>query len=445
MRARGWDVARRVGRTGADGRIVLARAADERLDVTVFLSAPQALSRTLVGHLEATTGGEIRLAPKHQELAIRAMDGDGPAARLLVTAGPEGWPLGFTDAGGRWTGSDPWLGNAQLGEARSEAGLVLVAADGRRWFGGAPESPTVAQLPAAPGISGRVLEAGSRRPLAGAIVWYGHDPGAYTLSDAEGRYRIPAAAGESFWVQAEAAGHLPRYVRLGPEQLAAGRAPSMALPLSTAVRGKITDGRDRPLAGAVVDAVVQGRRLFFSSDAADARASSTGDGTFRLTGIEPGRTYQVRASLPGYATSVIEVPPSGLAAGAPDLKLVLTSARGRLRSRPGRRKPTDPEGRGHLPRRQPTAAAFALSQRDRRRRAGSQPVPHRSARALRARPGAGGRDRPYGLREGLRAPNREGDRGASRPASLRPATFRPWHPRAGPRVHAGGPGRRFPR
>lgn len=82
------------------------------------------------------------------------------------------------------------------------------------------------------------------------------------------------------------------------------------------LRGRVIDGRGRPVPGAAVSAYVnggmdlsQGIALAMATTALDNplpsdEATTETDGTFQLAALTPGRPYEIKAKSPGYALSV---------------------------------------------------------------------------------------------------------------------------------------------
>ncbi len=146
------------------------------------------------------------------------------------------WPAGLTDSEGR-------LSLQTLGEEALR--MRLTSADGR-WAvanlpggnGGVPcSSPMRHRRP------DRCRRDATGQPLAGALVWTGADPGAFSLTNAEGSYRIPVPQGSSFWVEARAGAPLAPGDVAGPENEQRASADSPSAP-ARRNRGK-GDRRER--------------------------------------------------------------------------------------------------------------------------------------------------------------------------------------------------------
>ena len=323
----GWSPAVRLLSTDREGRAVLPRAGSEALDVSLIGADGRIEIRR--GVLERTV--QLRL-PAATAFASRqiltAEPGGQNLAEVIVHAGELAWPVGTTDG----TGSLALLARRGL-----ETPLLLVAADGRERAvrlaideaaPGEARAPTRFQFPDPVTVRGTVRDLESRRPLAGAVVWPGPDPGATVLTDAEGRFHLVAPRVEGFWLQAEAAGHLARRLRITSEHLGAGRGPRFELPAAARVAGRVFDTEGRPIAGVLLAAMAQ-RPVepapAFRFDPAAGRASSGDRGTFEIGGLEAGERYVLSASRPGYARGRVELTaPELFAAG---LEIVLRPQR----------------------------------------------------------------------------------------------------------------------
>ena len=321
-RDRGWKVELRLGRTDGDGRLTLPRLAGEKLEVTVLAPglAPQSRSR-----LE---GGEVRLAAPAAQRRIEVRDPRGePLAGVLARIGELRLPAGLSGPDGRLAlpssldGSLQVQLSSQRGQRRFES-LPAVAGD-------AP-GPWIVELAEPIALAGRVIDAASRRPLRGALVWSSAAPASFARSDAQGRYRLILPADQRrFWLQAEAAGRLPQAIPIEREHLVARRAPTLALAPWTALHGEVVDSLGRPLPGAALEAVAErrGRRPFRRPDPADGRAVSGQEGRFELAGLAAGESYVLRAARAGFSAATVRaVAPAGRR-NATRIRLQLAPAR----------------------------------------------------------------------------------------------------------------------
>ncbi len=295
--ARGWQADVRLGRGGA-GDVYLARARGEPLDL--HLLRPGRLPRTI----PAPDSGKARLSgegsPSQGRQWIEVADPLGERLAGVVVANADlGWPLGRT-------GED---GDLSLDGVESlPLSLVLLAADGSsatvelQPAVGDGDGPVRLILPPAQSAAGRVVDRRDSRPVAGALVWPGHDPGGFDLTDAEGRYKFPAPADKRFWLQAEAAGYLPRIGGIGTDVLELIAASELA--------GEVADTGGRPLSGVQLSAEVarSGKHpRALRLDAAVTRSLSDGQGRFLLRGLAAGGSYQLTVAKPGFVTVKVPV------------------------------------------------------------------------------------------------------------------------------------------
>lgn len=325
----GWTVRPRFAAAGADGRLTLPRAGGERLRVTLLATGGV---RTEKAGIEGA--GSVVLDADAADAAGTA----GDASRVLEVRSAEGRPVagvqvrldglpvpaGATDDQGRLSLALP---------ARGPLKIRLLAADGRRHNtlmereGAGGPSVAVASLPASAILSGRVLDSVTRKPLPGALVWSTVDPGAFSVADAAGRYRVVPAVGERSRLQAEAAGHLPLVHRFDWRPGSPLRAPALALDPAVAVAGQVVDSQGKPAPGVLVQAVLRSglRQRQYSRTGTAERATSTGtDGRFRLDKLLAGETWEVRALRPGFAAARLTLP---ALRSRSDLRLVLEKGR----------------------------------------------------------------------------------------------------------------------
>ena len=187
-----------------------------------------------------------------------------------------------------------------------------------------------------PILTGRVLDAASGKPLAGAQVSPANDPGRTVTTDEAGRFQLVAPASRRLALGVRAAGFLPRRVTLGPAQLKTGRVPTVALEPAARLHGRVVDGTGRGLPEAVVVAVPAADltyRQFAPTDPVAGRAASGADGSFTLDPLRPGAAFEVRASRPGFfpAAATAAAPPAGAPGRALSLALLpVRPLRGRV-------------------------------------------------------------------------------------------------------------------
>ena len=313
----GWRTDFRIGRTGADGSLSLPRRRGERLNVSVF--PPEGVEETR----REIEGGSIAVTARggaFRSLRVVMPRGE-PLGGVLVRTGDLSWPVGLTDAEGR----------LRIPRRQGEpTRLRIVAQDGRQRViempaPGPSDPEMVVELAEPVAISGRVLAQASSKPLAGALIQVSADPGAFLLTDEDGRYRLIAADPEGFQLQALVPGYLPRSVRVTRAHVLSGRAPALALTPTRALRGQVMDAQGAPLAGVALAAVPEiGPGL---PEAATDRGSSDAAGRFELRRMRAGRGYELRAVRPGYLPAAVQAVAPDPSREAPPLKIVLTPAR----------------------------------------------------------------------------------------------------------------------
>ncbi|HEX5717361.1 MAG TPA: carboxypeptidase regulatory-like domain-containing protein, partial [Thermoanaerobaculia bacterium] len=269
------------------------RAEGERLQVSVFLPGrPEVVQPDF-------QEGAIRIERAREvSVTLQAVTPDGsPIEGLLLRAGDQAWPVGLTAADG----------TVRLPVREGEtARLRLIAADGRQHvfsLAGREGGTKIVKLPPDSPVAGKVLDAGSGRGLADAVLWLDTDPALAFRTDREGRYTVTGPSKGRLQLEVRAAGFLPRQLALFAKDLASGRAPTVALERAASVRGSVLGPRGKPLPGASVTAVhasARSPRTFSRLDPIADRAASGPSGGFELRQLRAGEEYELRVALPGF-------------------------------------------------------------------------------------------------------------------------------------------------
>lgn len=196
-------------------------------------------------------------------------------------------------------------------------------AEARPW----PSRPRPVEAPAAPerpkAVTGRVTDALTRKPIAGALVWSGLPPERPPVrTGADGTFRLPVPPGGTPWIGVAAPGY-----QLPDRQPARTGPVAVALQPATTVRGQVVDSSGAPIAGAVVHIQPGPSRVRSLSSLAFMPIFKTrSDGSFSFADLVPGGTYKLFAKHPGHGLTEVQVrtPPAG---GKPSLleRIVLGS------------------------------------------------------------------------------------------------------------------------
>ena len=299
-----WTPAERCGTTAEDGRVVLSRGREER-PVLAVADPRFAAGVFEVGEASEETPVTLRLAAARVvALTVRGPDGK-PATGVAawIGAGAPG-ASGVSNLSGTAGLSDP---AGRLDVAVPAAGTeVELAGDGGLWgravfFPGEAEPRTVVLAPPR-WATGRVLDATSRRPLAGALVWTEE---AAVRTGADGTFRLAAGRRRDLAIAAVAADHGRRTLVLPQEDgsvtlalppagtlvesgnLERRRRQPAAAASARVLTGRVVGPEGRPVAGAWVEA------------ARSQEAETDGDGRFRFAGLPPGATISLLARAPG--------------------------------------------------------------------------------------------------------------------------------------------------
>jgi protocatechuate 3,4-dioxygenase beta subunit len=315
--SRRWRLADRSGISGPDGKVTLPRSPGEAPVLT-------ALSPRFLGqHMAAASPGPaavFRLLPR-PTAKLEARDaGDRPVAGALIrwrshpvaVTGPrgrveiapaEGDPFDLESAGGGWARVAPKPGSQVL---------------------------PVRLLPRRR-ITGKVLDAVSRAPLRGAMVWAGRPPVApVAFSSAGGAFQLDAPPRE---VQLE--GAAPGFFLDKPPTAPPGVAAPVLLTLTpaAAISGLVVDAAGQPVATAQVGL---DSRLPPYVDGGTIRTGP--DGRFRLTGLHPDSAYGLVAAREGRAVTKATVRTAPAGRSTPPVRIVMapgTTLSGRVAGEDG--------------------------------------------------------------------------------------------------------------
>ncbi len=297
-----WRIPPRGGRSGADGKLRLPRGESER--VIVSASHPGLLHAERGGN----SGSAARLALPAgvaRRVEVRSAAGE-PLAGVMLAVGDRLHPLGLTDDRGRL--------DLRIERARPVS-AALLAADGRElatrldpraWDEKQPDAPLAIVLPDRLAVSGRLVDARSRRSIAGGVVWDERKPRDGFVTDDHGGFVVAGPA----HARLELSGAAPGYLRSQPieVQLADDGRPGPTLPLepAAAIEGKVVDPDGEPVPGAALELEVRrpesGRmRIEIGRQALTPRAVSGPGGAFRLGPVDPGESYVVKVLAAGFA------------------------------------------------------------------------------------------------------------------------------------------------
>ncbi|HEY0783333.1 MAG TPA: carboxypeptidase-like regulatory domain-containing protein [Thermoanaerobaculia bacterium] len=283
-----WRPEPRSAVAGLDGQVLLARFADEALQVWAT-GAGKAVREALAEDVPLLVI-RLRKAPSRR-LHLRG-GGDAPPPGAVARDPRSGFVLGRWAPGERWASISRGVGTA----------LQLEIADGRR-VSVAHRSPA-ANLPRPALRSGKVLDDG-RQPVAGAWVWPQGEPGLAVRSDARGVYRLEQSTLQD-GLAAGAAGFLPVLIPLPSLpcvhlQPATCDLPSLFLPTAAAIAGTVVDEQGSPVGGATASITLL-KHIAVGGQPRPAWTSAAGE--LRLGGLVPGMPYEVTVRHPGFAPAI---------------------------------------------------------------------------------------------------------------------------------------------
>jgi protocatechuate 3,4-dioxygenase beta subunit len=285
-----WRAAERSAVTDAEGRAVFRRAESEALTLVITTPGRYATASTNPTGASQT----VRFpAQKTRTVEFRGANGK-PAGGALVRLARRGWPYGLTGEDGRIPLPVPLKDEIGLFAEdsrglRIEVVMTVEAGEGTDVHGVALKTPTPA--------AGRVLEASSREPVAGALVWNGGIGGmAWARTGSGGTFEIRAPSGDRGRIEAAAAGHTRALVRW---QRDANEPITFLLGPGAPISGQVIDEAGKPVAGARIATVSNPAEYRYGIE--DKQAWSGPDGRFVLRGLPAARVHALKAEKQGFA------------------------------------------------------------------------------------------------------------------------------------------------
>ena len=326
---------RAVARTDVEG---LARFSLPTADANVFVAAPGFEVRASM--VEGRDLFELR---PDAGVTLRVLDSSGtPVSRAVIRVAESiAVPLALTDE----------HGEATVGLNQGEAIPFQVETEDRSFGRTQPielpgddsARPHVVEVQVTPAVafSGRVVDAGTGRPVEGAAVWLGGRPGDHGWSGPGGVFDLSTRPRiRELHLSAAAVDYRTRTLSIPVERLASRGAFSIALTPVARITGAVTDFTGNPVADArvLVDRVDPrnpGTSLgttgtsyeWRSSYGRDHQAISDVDGTFRLTGIDRGVAHRITVEAPGFVGTSADLPAVGQGGAPEPLQIVLSRGR----------------------------------------------------------------------------------------------------------------------
>lgn len=282
-----WRADERSAVTDAEGRAVFPRAEGEALNLIVTTPGRYATASTGTRGASET----VRFpAPRSRTIEIRGPN-NKPAAGALVRLALRGWPYGLTGEDGRIALPVPEKEEVGLvaEDARGlriEIVMTAEAAEGTDVPVVSLRSPTLA--------TGRVVEASTREPVPGALVWNGGT--AWTHTGAGGTFELRAPSGNRGRIEGTAPGHTRDQQRWQRDE----NVPvTITLERAAAISGQVVDEAGKPLEGAEVTTVANSEDMRRSPGMWSVRSGP--DGRFALRQLPAGRPHSLKAMLEGFA------------------------------------------------------------------------------------------------------------------------------------------------
>ena len=308
----GWGVDDRRAVTDSEGRATFPRAAGEALTLTITTPGRYSVAST------GTSGSEQTVSfpkPGSRVVELRSPAGK-PAVGVLVRIGRRAWPYGLAGEDGRIALPVPQEGEvvAVAEDAKGQRIEIVMTVEA----GEGTDVPVVA-LRSPTTVRGRVLDAASRQPLAGAVVWSGGT--AWVRSDPRGGFELRAPSGDRGRVEAQAPGrvrHRRRWTRDDNQPL------TFALEAAHTLAGQVVDEAGRPVAGAELTLAPVPEQSMADLDPGTFSAVSGPDGRFRFAGLPRGRFQGLWVDHSGFVETHV---PGVEAPAATPVRIQLVEAR----------------------------------------------------------------------------------------------------------------------
>lgn len=287
----------------------------------VLLSAP---GFRLRGGRVGGSGGSFELVPS-AAVTVRVLDPEGrPFPGALVAVGrSQEIPLALTNDRGEAT--------VGLAGRQSLVYKAIVADNSVGWAaplgpevgaGGAPRTVEIELEPPAE-IAGRITDAVTGRPVAGAAVW--NRPGEQTRSGRTGAFVLRAWLHRSRAQLGIAAdGYQPTTAMVKAERLRPGIGADIVVSPSAPLRGEVLDASMSPVAGAWLRIEPLAGSGGSSIGLGGWEAISAFDGSFLIAGATSGYAYRLHVEAAGYASTTLAVPAVPEGQEREDVRVVLT-------------------------------------------------------------------------------------------------------------------------
>jgi len=292
-----WSNPDRIGTSGEDGTVRLPRGERERLRLVAFRE-----DRSIARRRGVLGSGATLKLPTGRERELRVTGADGQAsANALVVLAEDAVPLGRTDDKGLLR-----LTLSKSGEKIEVARNGLALWSGEVGPAPGPESPPFdVRLLELRTMAGRVIDAKTREPVTGAVVWDESSPLISSVSDTSGQFALSGPATQRLEILSGAIGYLRPEAFEFPLDGDGRPGPTIALSPAAAIVGRVVDANDVGIAGAKIslsEKMAGGMmriRAGMPRDISDAVTDE--DGRFHIAAIDPDLHYDIKAEAEGYA------------------------------------------------------------------------------------------------------------------------------------------------
>jgi len=289
-----WLPARRAGFTSAEGVLRLSAGSKESLIVSINAKGYAFLEKKEV-HGPSIS---LQLSPGTQSTLEIFGNNDRPVSGASVQLGDSNYPLGLTDDGGRIDLTT---------NPNSKISFQVTTRDQRKYEGQFqpktdPSKPLRIVLKDCLALNGKVINRENRMAVEGSLVWTASARWNVVTSAKDGTFSLKFPNGDSN-LRAAA----PRFIiyRNYYDSLSRGIF-TIALQPEAQLSGVVLDQRNQPVSKAEVQ--LQSRYSMYRFAAVDLnqKQTTTEDGSFRFTQLDPERIQILTIRAKGFALVVNE-------------------------------------------------------------------------------------------------------------------------------------------
>ena len=311
---------RRTSRTDADG---IARFLMPTAEAYVTVHAKD----FSLGEAWTQSGRAVLHVGRSAGIRLRVR---GPEGRLepgvLIRAASQRAPLTVTDDHGEAVVGP--VGGSEAIWRLDRADLAFAEVPAPASAAATGEKAVEVRLQAPLRIPGRVVDTASGLPIQGASVWVQGSPGIGDSSGPTGTFDLGTRpAGHRIRLVVAATHYRSATTDVSDSEAGNPEEVRIGLEPSVPIHGVVTDSSARPVAGAKIWATPRAGAVIPGYPVDPSPTTSAPDGTFRVEETAYGYTYRLTAHAPGYAHTLVDLPPFESGRAIEPIQLVLQRGR----------------------------------------------------------------------------------------------------------------------